>query len=154
MHEMTISDQLANIDKMSTDDIRSLIAQMENQVGSGEQIEVPLEHHFSKGVYAREMRLPAGSLIVGKIHKHQNLNILSQGEVSVFSVDGVMRVKAPFTLVASPGAKRVILAHTDVVWTTIHGTHETDLEKIENEFIAKTYDEVIPLGNKEKLCLG
>jgi hypothetical protein len=65
-----------------------------------------------------------------------------------------MRVQAPFTLVAQPGAKRVILAHTDVVWTTIHGTDETDLEKIENEFIAKTYEEVIPIGDKEKLWLG
>lgn len=124
------------------------------------QLDVKITHHFSKGVYAREMFLPKGALIVGKIHKHQNLNILSSGEVSVLSIDGCIRVKAPYAIVASPGAKRVIYAHEDTIWTTIHGTDETDLEKIEEEFIAKDYDDVAMITEsdlkklKEAKCLG
>jgi len=107
------------------------------------QIEIPIEHHFGKGVYAREMKMPAGSVLVGKIHKFENINILSAGEVSILSQDGgMLQVKAPFTLVAKAGAKRVFYAHSDVVWTVMHGTNETDLEKIENEFIAKNYNEI------------
>jgi len=106
------------------------------------QVDIPITHHFSKAVYAREMKVPKGILVLGKIHKFENLNILSKGEVSVLSVDGVMRVKAPHTFVASPGAQRLIFAHEDVVWTTIHGTEETDVDKIEQQFIAKTYEEV------------
>lgn len=109
-------------------------------------------HHFSKDVYAREMQVPKGSVVVGKIHKFENLNILSKGEVSIFSIDGVMRVKAPFTFVASSGAKRVFVVHEDAVWTVIHGTAEKDLDKIEAQFIAKDYEELLPV--RELKCLG
>lgn len=115
------------------------------------QIEIPIAHHFSKGIYAREMQMPAGALLVGKIHKHENLSILSAGEVSVLSQDGIMRFKAPYTFVATAGAKRVIYAHSDAVWTVIHGTDEKDVEKIEEEFIAKDYEEII---FQEAKCLG
>ena len=128
---------------------------------SDDQIEIPVFHHFGKGVYAREMRMPKGSTLVGKIHKFANVNILSQGEVSILSQDGgALRVKAPYTLVAGPGAKRVFYAHSDVVWTVMHGTVETNLEKIEDEFIAKNYDEIDGLSDgdikklKEAKCPG
>ncbi len=117
-------------------------------------IDVEIGHYFSKGIYAREMRLDQGTMIVGKIHKFENLCILSQGEVSVLSEEGVIRIKAPATFVAPPGSKRVIYAHTDVTWTTIHGTNERDLEKIEDEVIAKSYDEVVYLQGEDKKCLG
>lgn len=139
----------------SKEQVQEIIAQIEAKLAECEQTEIPIIHHFSHNVYAREMRAVAGTLLVGKIHRHQNLNILSEGEVSVLSVDGQYRVKAPYTFVASPGAKRVIYAHTDVVWTTIHGTPETDLEKIENEFIAKTYADIPAMIElKEAKCLG
>jgi hypothetical protein len=111
-----------------------------------------VKHHFSKSVYARELHIPAGTLIIGKIHKHENFNILSQGEMLVLSVDGAKHVEAPFSTVSSAGVKRLAFAITDCVWTTIHGTDETDLEKIEEQFIAKTYNDVIE--KKEILCLG
>lgn len=148
-------DRFSNMPK---DQVRELITQMERQAqageAKGEPIEIPITHHFSKSVYAREMRVPKGSLIIGKIHKFENLNILSSGEVSVLSIDGVIRVKAPFTIVASPGAKRVFFAHEDSVWTTIHGTDDKDLDKIENEFIAKTYADVPQLAERSKNVLG
>lgn len=136
--------------------LRAAIADLEEIVKStGVEIECPVVHHFSRNVYAREMHVQKGVLLVGKIHKHQNLNILSAGEVSVLSVDGVKRVKAPYTFVASPGAKRVIYAHEDAVWTTIHGTPEQDVARIEDEVIAKSYDEVVALdGSQAKQVVG
>lgn len=129
---------------MDKAELREVIAKIETTMATLDgQIEIPIVHHFSKGIYAREMQMPAGSLLVGKIHKHENLSILSAGEVSVLSQDGIMRIKAPYTFVATAGAKRVIYAHTDTVWTSIHGTDEKDVEKIEEEFIAKDYEEII-----------
>lgn len=121
--------------------LRDKISMLERAMKQGPQIEVPLKHTFSKNVYAREITIPKGSIIIGKIHKHQNMNIISKGEVSFFSIDGAVRVKAPYTFVASPGVKRVIVAHEETVWTTIHGTSETDLDKLEDEFIAKDYSD-------------
>ena len=128
---------------LTTAEFRDLIAFIESTLKSGGgQIELPITHHFSKDVYAREMIIPKGVLLVGKIHKYQNMNIISSGEISVLSVDGVKRVKAPYTFVSAAGAKRVGYAHEDTVWTTIHGTGETDVDKIEEQFIAKNYEDV------------
>lgn len=143
--------------KATTAEIRDLINEIENQaVTHGAPIEIPGEHYFSKGVYGREMKMPAGALVVGHIHKHAQLNILSEGEAWVLSQDhGLKKVKAPYTFVGTPGAKRVILALTPLTWTTIHGTDDIDLDKIENEFIAKNYDEVVLLDTpEERKCLG
>ena len=128
---------------LSIDEIREIIGSTEDRVLDEEQIEIPITNYFSKDVYAREMKVKKGTVLIGKIHRFENLNILSQGEVSVFSIDGCLRVKAPFTIVASAGAKRVFYAHSDCVWTTIHGTSETDVDKIEDAFIAKDYNDQI-----------
>lgn len=133
--------------------LKKFIADFEQAIiECGEPIEIPIEHRFSKGVYGREMKIKAGEIIVGKIHKHQTMNVILSGEASVLSPEGVTRIKAPLTFVSPPGTKRVIYAHTDLVWATFHGTNETDLEKIENEVIAKNYDEAVPLksGIKEE----
>lgn len=111
---------------------------IEAEMFKHEQLELPVKHHFSQGVYARELFIPAGTLLTGKIHKFQQLNILSAGEISVMTEDGMKRVSAPFAVVSPPGTKRIAYAHTDCVWTTIHGTDETDLEKIETHFIAES----------------
>lgn len=140
---------------------RAQIHSVEKKLLEMPPAEIPLRHTFSKGVYAREITIPAGTLLVGKIHKHLNMNIISKGDVSFFSVDGSLRVEAPYTFVAAPGVKRVIYAHSDSVWTTIHGTELTDLAEIENEFIAKDYDEIDVISDEElrliaeaKKCLG
>jgi hypothetical protein len=130
------------------EELRNAIAKLEKHLATLPQREIKETHHFSKSVYAREIFIPAGTLLIGKIHKHENLNILSKGDCSVLSTQGPMRVKAPFTIVSPPGVKRVIYAHEDSVWTTIHGTDLKDVDAIEDEFIAKTYEEV-PLTDEE-----
>ena len=101
-------------------------------------VEIPVKDYFSKGVYAREIFIPKGTVITGKIHKYTTLNIMSQGEMSVLTEDGIKRVKAPFTIVSPPGTRRVAYAHEDTIWTTIHGTEKTDVDEIEAEFVAQT----------------
>ena len=133
--------KIIDLSLISKNQIRQLIAKLEEITLGCDQVELPIFHHFSKGVYARELHIPKGIFIIGKIHKFRNLNVLSKGECSVLSIDGVMRLKAPHTMVSSPLVKRAIYAHEDCVWTTIHGTDETDLEKIEEEVILKTYEE-------------
>ena len=105
------------------------------------QVELKVIHHFSKGVYARELHIPAGVILTGEIHKFKNLNILSKGRIQVLTEDGMKEIEAPFTVVSPAGTKRIARALTDCIWTTIHGTDETDLDKIEHYFIAKSEQE-------------
>lgn len=106
-------------------------------------VDLPVRHHFSHGVYARELFIPKGTVLTGKIHKYPQLNIMSQGELSVLTESGVVRVKAPFTIVSPAGTKRVAYAHEDTVWTTVHGTELTDVDEIEKVFIAQTEQEYL-----------
>ena len=103
----------------------------------------PVQHHFAPGAYGREMTLPAGLVVVGKIHKHAHLNVISKGRVQVFTEqDGVLELAAPCTFVSSPGTKRVVHVLEETVWTTVHVTDKTDLAEIEREVIATDFSEV------------
>lgn len=108
---------------------------------SGASADLPVRHFFSPGVYARELFIPKGTLLTGKIHKYPQINIMSAGDISVLTEDGIKRVQAPFTIVSPAGTKRIAYAHEDTVWTTIHGTHETDVDKIEAAMIAQNDQE-------------
>ena len=130
---------IVTLDLDTRDKVFALEALMKEQP----QLELKVVHHFSHGVYARELHIPKDTLLTGEIHKCENLNILSQGEISVLTQNGMERVKAPFTIVSSPGTKRIAYTHEDCVWTTIHGTFERDLKKIETIFIAKSEQEYL-----------
>ena len=103
----------------------------------------PVQHHFAPGAYGREMTIPAGLVVVGKIHKHAHINVISKGRVQVFTEqDGVLELAAPCTFVSSPGTKRVVHVLEETVWTTVHVTYKTDLAEIEREVIATDFSEV------------
>lgn len=120
---------------------RAMVVVAEEYLLQKPQVEIPIRHFFSPGVYAREMTVPAGVILTGKIHKYAQLNILSKGEVSVLLEDGVHRIKAPYAVVAPPGSKRIFFAHEESVWTVVLATEETDIEKIEDHFTAESETE-------------
>lgn len=101
--------------------------------------EMELRHYFANGMYAREMLIPAGVLITGKIKKHEHISIISYGEVYEATEHGSQHISAPHTFVSAPNTKRLVYALTDCVWTTIHRTDETDLDKLEQDIIADDY---------------
>lgn len=143
--------------EISKDDLKSAVHRAEEILKTQHECvldQVPITHHFSKDVYAREMKLKKGMYLVGKIHKFQNLNILSEGEVSIISIDGAMKIKAPHTFVASAGAKRLFYAHEDSTWTVIHGTSETNVDEIEKIFITDDYNDIEELEKEVLKCLG
>jgi hypothetical protein len=105
----------------------------------------PKDEKFGCSTYAREIFLPKGSFVIGKIHRHQHLNFISKGKVKVFTEFGEKYFEAPCTFVSEVGLKRAVYAEEDTIWTTVHLTqfeNESDLEKIEDEVISPTYDEM------------
>ena len=136
-------DILASSQEIAKDDFRaSVIALQEKMLASPDQIDCPVKHIFAPGCYAREMNIFKGVLIIGKIHKHKHINIISKGSVMVATEFGSLQLDAPHTFVSEAGTKRAVYALEDTIWTTIHVTDETDLEKIEDYVIAKDYNEL------------
>lgn len=116
---------------------------------AGPAVSIEPTHHFAPGIYAREIRIPAGTLLTGKIHKTRHLNIVSAGWIAVYTAtEGWKALRAPCSFVAEPGTRRIGYALEDTVWTTVHGTTETDLDALEAELIAPHNSE------QEALCPG
>lgn len=131
---------------------RDKVAAFEQMMLEQPQVEIPVKHYFAEGVYGREIFIPKGTILTGKIHKYSQLNILALGVMEVLVDDKVRLVEAPFTVISPPGTKRIARAIEDCVWITIHGTNETDLEKIEDHFIAKDEQEYLYFSEQLKLA--
>ena len=104
----------------------------------------PLRHWLAPGVYCREIHLPADSVVVGRIHRHEHMNILSAGCVTVFTEFGEETLTAPASFVSRAGTKRVVWTHEAAIWTTIHPNPdgEQDLSTLENRYTALEYAEL------------
>lgn len=149
--ELAMLDAVAQSQLLPDGTIRKMLYELQAETANLPDVDCPLQHVFAPGVYARTITIPAGTVIVGKIHKHSHINILSKGKVTVVTeYAGRETLEGPITMVSSPGTKRAVYAHTDVVWTTIHLTDKTDLNEIEDHVIAKTYAEyeTFVLGQK------
>jgi hypothetical protein len=119
------------------------LRQQEN-VFLGDSDNCPLKHSFSEGMYVREIFIPKGTYLVGKIHKHSHPNFLLKGEVLVITEgEGREYLRAPLSMISPPGTKRALYAITDLVWVTVHEnrTNTQDLSELEKEIIASTYEE-------------
>jgi hypothetical protein len=122
---------------------------MKNDMAPEHRIEPVTNHYFANGVYVREMIVPAGNIVIGKIHKAPHITILVQGKITITTEEGSQTIEAPLTLVAAPGMKRVGYCHTDVIWHSVHHVgEERDLEKIEEALIAKTFDDPALAGDQ------
>lgn len=122
-------------------------AQLKESVDKGEVVDTsydyPLKHTFTDGAYVREMTIPAGHFIVGKIHRHEHLNFISKGRVTVITEEGgIEEIVAPATIISPAGVKRLLFTHEETVWTVVHVTNEKELDKIEDTCIAKTYTDM------------
>jgi hypothetical protein len=94
------------------------------------------KHHFAPGMYGRELFMKAGTLIVGKIHKHEHLAIMVYGDITVYSPkEGKKRLKGHHIMVSPAETKRVVYPHADTLWITVHASDSRDLEQLEKELI-------------------
>ena len=116
----------------------------------------PIDEKYGCGTYARQMFIPKGTLIVGKIHRHQHLNFIMQGKVSVSTEFGPKYFEAPCVFVSEVGLKRAVIAEEDTIWVTVHQTKhlgEENLDKMEEEIIAPTYKELGLIASTNELLL-
>lgn len=102
------------------------------------QVKCEVFHRFAPGIYIREVSIPAGTMVIGHVHKHQHLNLLLKGKVVLLNEDGsTTTYTAPTMLVGNPGRK-IAYVEEDMVWQNIYATTETDVEKLEDELLDKS----------------
>lgn len=107
------------------------ILALQDEVAKLPQIEFKPVHYFAPGMYVRELVIEKDSLVVGKIHRHEHVVMLLKGDATVYTEDKVERIKGPRIWISPAGVKRVVYAHKECTFATVHATEETDLDKIE-----------------------
>lgn len=97
----------------------------------------PLIHRFTPGMYSREIFMPAGSLIMSKIHRTEHQFVVLSGRCRVYNAenDEVLELTAGHVGITKPGTRRVLMILEDSRWVTFHPTNKTDLSEIESELI-------------------
>jgi hypothetical protein len=109
----------------------------EFNVGFGD-LGIEVIHHMpddGSGVYAKEVRIPAGCVLLNHAHSFTHKSLLAAGTV-VVSVDGVeAEHTGPAMLVIRHGVPHEVRSVTDAVWYCIHATDECDPERIDHTLI-------------------
>jgi hypothetical protein len=115
---------------------REDIERLQQAMSGMVQVQLSTEHYWAEGLYCRFLPRPAGTLIVGKVHKREHIYIVCCGTVRVTGDDGGVRdITGPAVLISPPGTKRAVLALTDATCLTVHRTEERDLEALERELV-------------------
>jgi hypothetical protein len=102
-----------------------------------------VRHHFAgqdqaKGVYAKELHIPAGYELVSHSHEYDHLAVLACG--SVFWRAGDMApslMTGPRAVAVVAGVEHSLHALTDAVWFCIHPTDEADPAKVDAAILRK-----------------
>ena len=132
--------ELSQILPDSVDFKTAILAAEDILKASFPQIGPEVIHHFSPGIYAREMRIPKGTVLTGKIHKTEHLCILN-GDIEIASQDGKGRFTGYLTFLSKSGVKRIGYAHEDTVFTTIHAIEGTDISALEAALVVDTFEQ-------------
>jgi hypothetical protein len=148
------------------EEIRHKICQIEllmgQSEGAGEFVNTvdsyPLLHRYATGMYIRQITIPAGHLVIGRIHKEAHYNVITKGIVSILTeASGLEVLAAPVSMISPAGCKRLLFTHEETEWTTTHATYLTDPDEIERQVIAPSYtaigwhDPKVELNNSAEL---
>ncbi len=106
----------------------------------------PLHHSWVEGILYRTIFNPKGTWILTNIWKKRHSFILLKGDMSMTTERGNIRIRAPYQGITEVGTKRIIYAHEDCVFMTIHKTDKKYFD--EDEWIAKDFKEIEEIERK------
>ena len=125
---------------------REIIVALERSMEQMEPASLETNHYFAHGTYTRELHLPAGTILTGKIHRHSCINIIPKGKILVLTDEGEYTIEAPYTFVSGPNVKKAGAVIEDTIWLNVHPWDgDSDLDQIEQELI-------VPMENR--ICRG
>ena len=133
---------------------REQIDRLQAEMVKMPQVELQTEHYFVPGMYCRRVFRPAGTLIVGKVHKQPHFFLCAKGEIIAWTEKGMKKLQAGDVVECKPGTKRVTLATQDSIGVTIHKTDKTDLDEIEQELVEPDNTALFDSGNKLKQIIA
>jgi len=122
---------------------RNSLHLIEQEMVKHPQLDIPVKHLFSGGMYAREITIPKGTLLTGRIHKFDHFDIMLSGDITVSTdSEDVKRLTGLNIMTGNAGKKRAGYAHEDTHWITFHLAKEQAPEKMFNALTCATFEEL------------
>lgn len=122
---------------------RKGIFALERLMLTQEQIPIPVNHRFSGDMYSREIMIPKGTLLTGRIHKFDHFDIMLSGDITVSTDDGgTKRLTGLNIMEGKAGKKRAGIAHEDTHWITFHSAEERDPEEMLEFLTCGSFEEL------------
>ena len=112
------------------------VAQLEEQVLQCPQVEIPTEHAFHAGTYARTIMLKKDVVLTGALIKIPTILIIS-GDVLVYTDEGPVRMTGYNVMLGKAGRKQAFVAMQDTFLTMVFATDAKTVEEAEEEFTAE-----------------
>tara|TARA_R100000951_G_scaffold10701_2_gene9029 strand:- start:162 stop:626 length:465 start_codon:yes stop_codon:yes gene_type:complete len=111
--------------------------------------EFPITNNFTDGLYMRQMKMKAGTIVISAIHHTNHFWFLLSGKVVVENENEIVEHIAPCWSYSLKGTKRLIKCVEDCVWINViaNPSDIKDMKEIEDNFFSITMEEY---NKKEK----
>lgn len=118
------------------------IYRLESQLLKLPQVDMPVDHAFCNGLYARTMHIPAGTVLTGAVHREESFFLVRKGELIVSTDNGAKTLGPGDMSVSKIGTKRAGITLTDAEVTTFHAnpSNEQDPQALWDMFTISAQD--------------
>ena len=129
------------------------VYQLEAELLKLPQVDLPIDHAFCAGMYARTMHIPANTILTGAVHREESFFLVRKGDLIVSTDDGPKRLSAGDMSISKIGTKRAGIALTDVEVTTFHAnpSNEQDPQALWDMFTIPAPSPAIEADNIAQL---
>ena len=99
------------------------------------------KHYYGDGVYLRSLWIPAGTCVIGKLHKQARVCVIAAGRCVFTDEFQRLEVEGPWIGEFKAGTKTAVMAITDTLWIAAFGTEIRDPIRFVTERTAVDHDE-------------
>ena len=125
------------------------IEAMETVMLEQDQVDVPVISNNINGMYTRQIMIPRDTLLTGRVHIEDYVDIMLSGDISIATPDGVKRYTGYNVFHGKAGRKRAGYAHEDTHWITVHNTHISDGDVFKETMTVRTLQEFKTIMEKK-----
>lgn len=96
-------------------------------------VHMPVTHRFTPGLYAREILMPAGTVLTSQIHETEHPYVVLSGRVRVAVPGGEpVILGAGHVGITKPGTRRALYIEEECRWITFHPLSPEEEEARQN----------------------
>jgi hypothetical protein len=127
---------------IATQHVRHKIEALEAEWKKLPQVEIPVVHRQTGGIYAREIIIPADTFLTGRIYKGDHFDVMIYGDITVTSDEGRKRLEGFNLFEGVRGKKRAGYTHSETKWITFCACGEMDEDDYLDHLTVESFDDL------------